>query len=136
VTGASTIECPASRTDRGAVDEQRAGRGAVRGAVGLTEQHLFDLRAIDHHRDHELGACRRGGRRLGNPRVVSGAELLGGRPGAVPHGQLELCVGGEVGRHPGAHDPEAEKRDAHRRHDTGTGGKDRGGHPHASVARR
>jgi hypothetical protein len=41
--------------DRRAVDEQRLLGRAVGGAV-LAEQHLLHLGAVDHHRDHGVGA--------------------------------------------------------------------------------
>ena len=83
MTGASTNAWPslgerlrrAARAVSGAIVDMstnsvslaRAGQRAV-----LAEQHLLDLRAVDDHRDHDVGALGHLARRVGDLAAVLG----------------------------------------------------------------
>ena len=99
------------RPDRGHVDEQRPGLGARRGAV-VAEQHLLDLGAVDHHRDHDVAALTDLARRRGDLPAVLGRPLLGALTRAVEDRQL-VALAPEARRHPRPHDPEPYEPDIH-----------------------
>ena len=122
VTGASTNAWPRSASaradttrvggrDRRHVDEQRLLRRAGGRAV-LAEQDRLDLRAVDDHRDDDVGARRGLGRRGGGARalVLVGPRLrLAGGPRPRRHREaLALQVRG----HPRAHDAQSQEADA------------------------
>ena len=80
----------------------------------LAQQHGLDLRAVDHHGDHDLGL--RGGLRgrRGHGGVVLPCPRVGGRTGAIEDDQL-MARAAQVGRHARAHDPESDEADSHER---------------------
>ena len=122
--------------DRRHVDEQRA-RPRTRGGPGLrVEQDRVDLRAVDDHRDDDVGLGRRVPRRRDG---LYGALLLR-RPRLRlplrprPRGHLEPVLH-QVRGHPRPHDPQPQEADArHGGQPSGRGREDRS--PLAARRRR
>ena len=124
VTGASTKPWPCSRS---VAPSRRASAGAIveqsmnsvpSGGAGdravLAQQHRLDLRAVDHHRDHGVGALGGRARAVGDLGLVLGGPGLGGLARPVEDAQL-VAGADEVRRLARAHDAEADEADAHRR---------------------
>ena len=106
----------ARRRDRRAVDDERAGAGALGDAVGAEEDRL-DVGRVRDADDDDVRGGRRGRRRRRRGRR-RGRRAPARGPGVRFQARDREARSGEVRGHRRAHRPETEKRDALVRHGT------------------
>jgi hypothetical protein len=99
--------------DRGAVDVQGAGlRGGVDAVVApspMSQRDVLDVRAVRHHRDHDLGVAHGVGHAARGPPAPLHESVHGGAGTVVAH---HVVAGvDQVAGHGGTHDAEADEGD-------------------------